>query len=315
MLMMKTIVTMSPRSTGWYNEWIDVLGTEEIGDAGFNSATHRWHFPDQWTIVEQHAWLVQSLAQSHVAKVFSMTLDNFPEVSDSGVFIRDIFLSDQKWKILVSRFRRKDRAVQVQVLKQLVAILTEQWIEREIIIPPESENLYFEWGDFRYIAGSWILFAWLNTQSGLSRNSIQGIEWVRDTLEVPKEKLIIVDGKWFHLDTVKWVVTNKVDQLVWSIICRDLVRNFEEIARRLVWLGVKVLQVDAQYGIYSKEVGNRWAKWTINTLNLPGVLVWNGLFDEATEDRLLELGQARIVTQVSEFWNAGWGVHCLTNQI
>lgn len=315
--MNRTISVVPPNQEWWYKDGIDIYSSskENWKNVWKNHATKRWHIPDQTRVQEQHRNLVEKLGELWV-RVISIPLDKNPWFLDNAVFVRDAFVSNQVDKILLSKFRRADRIPQaLGIWKALQERVEKIGLSREIITPPNEDGLYLEGWEFRYVKWSWILFAGFNRDNTSSRNSYSWVKWTMGQLWVKPENMILVEAKWFHLDTVMWVISDMDDSVVACVFCNELISNYTEVKEACVSRWIKCIEVDSKFWIYSPAIGNRWALWTVNTLNIGNTLISWWKFDNETEDEIATLDIQRLIVDVSEFWNAWWWVHCLTNQI
>ncbi len=315
--MNKIISVVPPRQGWWYKDGIDMPGSseEDTDNIWENYAIKRWYIPNQKKVREQHYSLVKKLEEIGIG-VVSIPLNENSWLLDSAVFVRDAFVSNQVDRILLSKFRRNDRVPQaLWIWKALQEKIEKIGLSREIIVPPEKDGLYLEGWEFRYIRWSWILFAGFNTDQTSSRNSYSGVNWTREQLWVQPENVILVEAKWFHLDTVMWVITDRDERVVACIFCKELISNYSEVKVACVSRWIKCIEVDNKFWIYSPMAGNQWALWTVNTLNIGNALISWWRFDSKTEDKIATLGVRRLIVDISEFWNAWGWVHCLTNQI
>lgn len=307
------ITTLSPSISWWYKNGIP-SPTNEIW---INHALKIGTIPNQDHIFSQHLNLVKELEKIANVQVLNIWFPdkNNTEIKDNSVFIRDAFLSNQKDKILISRFRNPSRINQSQIIGEMIKKKLETLsIYRDIVTPPNEKNLYFEGGDFRYNQMDNILSIWFNPDKNTSRNSETGIKWVQHEMNIPDNNCIYVHSKWFHIDTVLWLVTNTNGKIVACLACPDLISNYDDVVNQYTRHGIQMLPIDSKYGINS-PASKIQGLWTVNTLNINEYLISGGKFDNKTEDLLEELGIKRRIVNVSEFWLAGGWVHCLTNQI
>lgn len=307
------IALLPPVDNQWYLNGLPSIENEKA-TAWVNHAIAHNAFPDQEKVISQYQQLILSIKN---ASAEILLLENtWIQNPDNAVFVRDAFISDQSSKIILSKFRKQNRIAQAsEIWEQLKLKLKELWIWREIILPPDNSNLFFEWWDFRYIPKSKILFSWYNENDNASRNSYEGVRYVQSILWITDDKLIIISWKGFHLDTVMGVVTDNDWYATHALICKNLVNNYDEVKKKCEMNGLSVVEIASEYGIFSPDLGNSWATWAINTLNIGNTLINWWVFDRATEDLLERIWSKRSVVNLDQFWLAGWGAHCLTNQV
>ncbi len=307
------IATLAPSTEGWYTKWMP----PPKWNIWVNHAAQIGVVPNQERIFLQHSHLTKFLWELPTTQVLELPFPNSkdPIISDNAVFVRDAFLSNQNDKVLISRFRNPTRINQTTVIAQMVrSKLQELSIEREMIVPPNEEDLYFEWGDFRFSPNDQLLFVWYNPDNKTSRNSESWIQWVQKELNIPDKNRILVHSKGFHIDTVMWLVTDFNARVIACLACPDLISNYDELNKRCESSDIQMIPVGRRYGIGTPWCQERWLG-TINTLNINDYLLSGWVFDEKTEEILNTLNIKRWILDVSEFWLAGWWIHCLTNQI
>jgi N-dimethylarginine dimethylaminohydrolase len=225
-------------------------------------------------------------------------------IKDNIVFSRDWFISNRNNKIILSKFRNSSRKFENKIINELlIKILKENNINREIIYI----DSYLEWGDFRYLEKDNILFAWYNRDWKSSRNSREWINYVKNEFNIKNENFLIIESKWFHLDTVFSTITNKEWNLLWGLISYNNVNNLEEIDKFFKDKGLFLLKISDKYAI-------NW-NWYINTLSINDVLLSSWSFDESVEEFLENKWIKRLITSTKQFWKVGWWPHCLTNEI
>lgn len=223
------------------------------------------------------------------------------------VFVRDSFISNQKDKILISNFSRPERKVEERIMKEILEMLVKKYnIERKIITAPEG--LFFEGGNFRYIPEEGILFAGMQ-----NRNNKEWINFVKEQFEIDKDKILMIDGIGFHVDTYFSAVTGNDGKLVAGIICSNLVHNMPEIRNFFKKHNKILLEVDDKFGIW--ENGDGTGNFSTNTLQLQEYLIGCDRFDDNTEQILERLGIVRVITPTGEYKRSWWSIHCSTNQI
>ena len=118
-------------------------------------------------------------------KTFKLTLSsalNFPKYLDRQnkverkhdfVFVRDLFISDQKSKIIISSFSEKERQIESDVMQEMLESMNYNTLRI-----PEKNNAKAEGGEFYYCKGSNLLF------SGCCRNNRAGAERIAKEVDV-----------------------------------------------------------------------------------------------------------------------------------
>ncbi len=243
--------------------------------------------------------------------------------SDSFVYVRDAFLSNQKDKILISNFQHVWRRHQADMVKWLLEILVDQWLEREIIVH-DNKIEAFEWGDFRYLPHENILFAWYSKK--WSRNTKEWIEFVKKQFWIEDENYLELSWKnAFHIDTFFSVLTDDQWKLIWGIICNDIcsIASYNHAKNFFNKRNLPLLDVPREYWVTKSEWnGKKWEYintkrwgWIINTLQLNQYLISSDRFPHDIEMQMEKMWVIRRVTPTSEYWKAWGWVHCLTNQL
>lgn len=252
---------------------------------------------------------IQTYLDTYIEKIGKNTYKYW---KDAFVFIRDAFLSNQQDKIILSNFRARHRRFDSSLAESLLKqTIEKENMQRDLITNPNTSE-YFEWWDFRYIPQSNILFAWYS--SSWSRNSIEWIAFVQNAFNVPAENVLLVRWKnAFHIDTFFSVVTNEDGEIISWIICDEICENMNEVKNFFANKNIPLYTVPREYWIWISEEKIWYG--VINTLNINNTLLSSGWFPDSIEYVLEKQWINRKVTPTSEFRKAGWGVHCLTNQI
>lgn len=329
--MKKNIVLISPHKEWFYKDWIPSITWNKWK----NKAANIWAKPDISIAISEHQKLIEGIISLWNVNVIELDFPdedleilnwNDDKLSDTDswkrkyfkdniVFSRDWFISNRKDKIILSKFSNPSRWFEPEVINELIAwILNDTDLVRNIISTPELEWLFLEWWDFRFIETDKILFAWFNSDWKTSRNSKTWIKFVKDEFEVKDENFLIIESKWYHLDTVFSVLTNKKWNLIWWIICSWLVDNIKEIEEffNIKWL--KLFDISNEYWVRDSELNPNW-NWIINTLNINEFLISSWSFSDEIESELNKLWIKRFITSTSQFWEAWGWPHCLTNEL
>ena len=329
--MKKNIILISPHSEWFYKDWIPWL----TWDKWKNKAANIWAKPDINITINEHQKLIEFIIQSWNINVINLDFPNEDlkilewnddrlssteswkrkYFKDNIVFSRDGFISNRENKIILSKFSNPSRSFEPKVIKELISwILDNNDLVRNIIEAPNLENLFLEWWDFRLIEKDKILFAWFNSDWKTSRNSKSWIKFVKDEFEIENDDFLIIESKWYHLDTVFSVLTNKEWSLIWWMICSWLVDNFIELEKFFNNKWLKLLDIPNKYWVRDPELSPNW-NWVINTLNINEYLISSWYFSDEIELELSELWIKRFITSTSQFWEAWWWPHCLTNEL
>ncbi len=301
---MINILTISPSDKWWYTNWMP----ESKWKVWLNKEVDVWVIPNQDKVFEQHKNLIKQITSINVANLINIPFSDIWkfDISDNMVFVRDSFLSDQKSKIFMSKFRNPSRLNQADIVKSILEnkIINNE-ISREFNLPPlDDENIYLEWGDFRYLPEDNLLFVWYNPDKKTSRNSEEWIKWLIKEMNLKNNNFINIHSKWYHIDTVLWLATNIDWNLISCITNPEKIGNYEELKTFCEKKWIKLLNT------FDKN-----NTWVFNTLNLNEYLLSSDKFDKKTEEELNKLWVKRVIIDTSEYWKAWWWIHCLTNQI
>jgi len=218
------------------------------------------------------------------------------------VFVRDLFVSDQNGKVIISKFREKARQVEADIMQ----IMLESMRYKTIRIP-ENSTATAEGGEFYYCPGDGVLF------SGACRNNVEGAEWVAQEFNV--DELVIMKSNAFHLDTLFTPVINNENKLVAIIGCtslmeKDSVENLRQFAKRK---NIELVEVPPEDAIGTDD---ELGEFAVNCQPLPGYLVGPTRFRSNKVAPLLkELGVMHITVPTTQFRLSGGAIHCLTNEL
>ena len=218
------------------------------------------------------------------------------------VFVRDLFISDQNGKAIISKFSEEARQVESDMMEIMLDSMGYQTIRI-----PDTINAKAEGGEFYYCSGAKILF------SGACRNNIKGAEWVAQEFDV--NELVIMKSNVFHLDTLFTPVIKKDNQLGAMIACTSLmdkesINNLRSFSNKM---SVELIEVDPEDSIGTKE---ELGEFAVNCCPLPGYLIGPTRFRSLKANQLLkELDVMHITVPTTQFRLSGGSVHCLTNEL
>lgn len=227
---------------------------------------------------------------------------NLDQRQHDFVFVRDLFVSDQNGKVIISKFREKARQVEADIMQ----VMLDSMGYKTIRIPDDS-TATAEGGEFYYCPGDGVLF------SGACRNNVEGAEWVAQEFNV--DELVIMKSNAFHLDTLFTPVINKENKLVAVIGCTSLMENdsaenLRQFAKRK---NIELVEVSPEDAIGTE---NELGEFAVNCEPLPGYLVGPTRFRSNKVAPLLkELGVMHITVPTTQFRLSGGAIHCLTNEL
>jgi N-dimethylarginine dimethylaminohydrolase len=218
------------------------------------------------------------------------------------VFVRDLFVSDQNGKIIISKFSEEARQIEADIMQAMLESMGYKTIRI-----PEDSSATAEGGEFYLCPEDKILF------SGECRNNLKGAEWVAEEFNV--DELVIMKSKAFHLDTLFTPVLNKENRLAAMIACTSLmetdsVYNLKSFAKRK---NIELVEVGPEDAIGTeKELG----EFAVNCQPLPGYLIGPTRFRSNKVAPLLkELEVMHITVPTTQFRLSGGAIHCLTNEL
>ncbi len=227
---------------------------------------------------------------------------NLDQRQHDFVFVRDLFVSDQNGRMIISKFSEKARQVEADIMQ----VMLDSMGYKTIRIPDDS-TATAEGGEFYYCPGDDVLF------SGACRNNIEGAEWVAQEFNV--DELVIMKSNAFHLDTLFTPVINKDNKLVAVIGCTSLmekesVENLRQFAKRK---NIELVEVPTEDAIGTED---ELGEFAVNCEPLPGYLVGPTRFRSNKVAPLLkELGVMHITVPTTQFRLSGGAIHCLTNEL
>jgi len=272
-----------------------------------NPAMRKGQAPNQ-KLVEIESYMLSQLFKKlpfeTVEVDFPYILDqhNFDLRKHDFVFVRDLFISNQRGEVVISKFREKDRQIEADIMQVYLSALGLKTYRL-----PDKSSCYSEGGEFYFCPGDNLLFG------GISRNNITGTEKTAELLNVGE--LVIIETDAFHLDTVFTPVLDKEKKLVAMIGCLELLTS--DSVKRLKKLADKkniiLLDVSVVDGIGTQsELG----EFAVNCLPMPGYLIGPTRFHTKKVDELLKsLDIMHITIPLTQYRLSGGAVHCLTNEI
>mgnify|MGYP001328771372 FL=1 len=232
----------------------------------------------------------------------------FPKQLDSVnpshdfVFIRDPYISNQNGKVVILRAGEPTRRIENRVIISLL-----EQLHVKICEMPNKPGWRADGGEFFYCAKNKILF------SGLKRNSLKGVDFVAEELDV--DKVVLLKGTGFHLDTFFTPVLNKYGYIAAFIICK---KALEPLSKTVLYRfadqnNIPVFNIPERDALGTeKQIG----KFAVNALPLPGVLLKPDYFSNPIIDEQLgDLGIKIKVSHASQFQLSGGSVHCVTNEL
>ena len=272
-----------------------------------NPAMKQGMVPNQ-ELVEIEMYMMTQLFNRLPFEVVEINFPNFLDKHNKEdrqhdfVFVRDLFVSNQNGRVIISKFSEKARQVESDIMEIMLDSMGY-----ETIRIPDTINATAEGGEFYYCSGKKILF------SGVCRNNVRGAEWVAQEFNV--NELVIIKSNVFHLDTIFTPVINKDNELAAMIACtslmeKDSIINLKSFAKRL---SVELVEVDPEDSIGTDD---QLGEFAVNCCPLPGYLIGPTRFRSLKVNQLLkELDVMHITVPTTQFRLSGGAVHCLTNEL
>jgi len=227
---------------------------------------------------------------------------NIKQRQHDFVFVRDLFVSNQKDKIIISKFSENARQIEADIMQTMLESMGYKTIRI-----PDNSTATAEGGEFYFCPKDKILF------SGACRNNIEGAEWVAAEFNV--DELIVMKSNAFHLDTLFTPVLNKDANLAAIIACTTLMDkgstdSLKSFAKRK---NIEIVEVEPEDAIGTeKELG----EFAVNCQPLPGYLIGPTRFRSNKVAPLLkELDVMHITVPTTQFRLSGGAIHCLTNEL
>ena len=295
---MKILISHLPKHNWWGH------GTPIYKD---NPAMKQGMVPNQ-ELVEIEMYMMTQLFNRLPFEVVEVNFPNFLDKHNKEdrqhdfVFVRDLFVSNQNGRVIISKFSEKARQVESDIMEIMLDSMGY-----ETVRIPDTINATAEGGEFYYCSGKKILF------SGVCRNNIKGAEWVAQ--EFDANELVIMKSNVFHLDTIFTPVINKDNELAAMIACtalmeKDSIINLKSFAKRL---SVELVEVDPEDSIGTVD---QLGEFAVNCCPLPGYLIGPTRFRSLKVNQLLkELDVMHITVPTTQFRLSGGAVHCLTNEL
>lgn len=295
---MKIIISSLPNNPWWGN------GTPQYED---NPAMVLGVQPNQGLLAREWRALSQMLTDTSFALdviPFPLRLDgmNSKKWKHDFVFVRDLYVSNQKGDVVVARFREKERQAEEKII--------EEWlIDQDVKVHtlPHDDNHFIEGGEFYYCSNENILFA------GESRNSRKGNEKTAELLGV--EELLILRSNSFHLDTLCTPVFNLDNELCLLIVCTALLEkdSVDQLIKMMHHRNVPILEIPPEEAIGTT---GKLGSFAVNCLPLPGQLIGAAEFSsETVRTALTEHNITHSVVSLTQFHLSGGSAHCLTNEL
>jgi N-dimethylarginine dimethylaminohydrolase len=272
-----------------------------------NPAMKQGMVPNQ-ELVEIEMYMMTQLFNRLPFEVVEINFPNFLDKHNKEdrqhdfVFVRDLFVSNQNGRVIISKFSEKARQVESDIMEIMLDSMGY-----ETVRIPDTINATAEGGEFYYCSGKKILF------SGVCRNNVKGAEWVAQEFNV--NELVIMKSNVFHLDTIFTPVINKDNELAAMIACtalmeKDSIINLKSFAKRL---SVELVEVDPEDSIGTVD---QLGEFAVNCCPLPGYLIGPTRFRSLKVNQLLkELDVMHITVPTTQFRLSGGAVHCLTNEL
>ena len=295
---MKIIISSLPNNPWWGN------GTPQYED---NPAMVLGTQPNQELLEREWKALAQMLTEKSIALdiiPFPSKLDgmNSNKWKHDFVFVRDLYVGNQRGDVVIARFREKERQGEVKII--------EEWlVDQDVNVHtlPNDDDHFIEGGEFYYCSNENILFA------GESRNSRKGNEKTAELLDV--EELVILRSNSFHLDTLCTPVFNSDNQLCLLIACTALLEkeSVNQLRKMMHNRNIPILEVPPEEAIGTT---NKLGSFAVNCLPLPGQLIGAAEFkSETVRTALIEHNITHSVVSLTQFHLSGGSVHCLTNEL
>ena len=218
------------------------------------------------------------------------------------VFVRDLYVSNQRGDVVIARFREKKRQAEEKIIEKW---LMDQNVKVHVL--PKDDDHFIEGGEFYYCSNENILFA------GESRNSRKGNERAAELLGV--EGLVILQSNSFHLDTLFTPVLNLENELCLLIACTALLEkeSVVQLKKMAYNLSIPLLEIPPEEAIGTT---GRLGSFAVNCLPLPGQLIGGAKFkSETVRASLKEYNITHSVVSLTQFHLSGGSVHCLTNEL
>ncbi len=292
---MKILISKLPRN-GWWPK-----GIPKYED---NPAMIEGEIPNMFIAEKERQGLIKAIIKSGhdiIELDFPIELDNENQNHDF-IFVRDSFISNQKGTAVILRAGEPKRRIENKIIKKYL-----ESIGLNIIQIPDKKKYKADGGEFYFCLKDNILF------SGLQRNTLEGANFVAESLNV--EKMIIIKGNGYHLDTFFTPVLGRNGSIVALIVCisflsEDSKNDLNSYANSI---NIPILEIppDDALGI-KNAIGN----FAVNALPLPGVLIRPSNFSSPSIDKKLKaLKIDQIIAPTSQLQLSGGAIHCATNEL
>ena len=172
---------------------------------------------------------------------------------------------------------------------------------------PDKSGWRADGGEFFYCANNRVLF------SGLQRNTRKGVDFVAEELNV--NKVILLRGEGFHLDTFFTPALNKDGYIIALIICEKILdpQSKKDLFDYADNNNIPIFNIPEKDALGTKT---KTGKFAVNALPLPGILLKPDYFSNpAIDEQISELGIKIKITPTSQFQLSGGSVHCVTNEL
>lgn len=295
---MKILISHLPKNNWWGH------GTPIYKN---NPAMKQGMIPNQ-ELVEIEMYMMTKLFNRLPVEVIEVDFPSFLDQQNTEqrkhdfVFVRDLFISNQEGKVIISKFSEEARQVESDMMEILLDSMGYQTIRI-----PDSIEAKAEGGEFYYCSEPKILF------SGACRNNVKGAEWVAQEFDV--NELIIMKSDVFHLDTLFTPVINKKNELAAMIACTELMEkeSVDDLKSFANKISVELVEVDPEDSIGTKD---KLGEFAVNCCPLPGYLIGPTRFRSLKVNQLLkDLEVMHITIPTTQFRLSGGSVHCLTNEL
>ena len=232
----------------------------------------------------------------------------FPDELDKNnkkhdfIFVRDSFISNQKGKAIILRAGQPQRRIENKLIRKYL-----ETYKMDIVEIPDKNGIRADGGEFYFCLKDNILF------SGLQRNTRSGAKYVFQELNA--KKMIVLEGRGYHLDTFFSPVLGKDGYIVAVIVCMKILINDskEKLRDYAKVANIPIIDIPPEDAIGTKKQTGNFA---VNALPLPGILIRPNQFsNNSINKRIEELGIKQIITPTTQFQLSGGAVHCLTNEL
>ena len=292
---MKIVFSKLPQS-GWWSE-----GIPKYKD---NPAMVEGAIPNINLLKKERKNLISSVMNAGheiIELDFPIELDREDPKHDF-IFIRDPFISDQNGLVVILRAGEPQRRIENKVVKKCLEPLGLKMMDM-----PDKSGMRADGGEFYFCKKNNVLF------SGLQRNTIQGVHFVADALNV--SKLIILEGEGYHLDTFFTPVLDENQNISALVACTSVMTI--ESKKRLFQFAddenIPIFEIPPKDAI---GTGKKVGTFAANALPLPGSLIRPNQFsDPSIDEKLMDMGIKVIINPTSQFQLSGGSVHCITNEL